>query len=65
MSDTGRIGTDFARELERALAESGSRPLEIARVVLDAPREQLSRPEGLREIAQAAARELRRRVGRE
>jgi hypothetical protein len=65
MTDTRQIEADFARELERALDVSGCRPIEIGRVVLDAPRDQLSRPNGLRELAQIAARELRKRVGRE
>lgn len=65
MTDTKQIEALFARELERALGEHAQGPLEIGRVVLDAPQEQLSRPGGLRELAQATARELRKRVWRE
>ena len=64
---TGRrqIEADFARELEQALGERAGGPVEIDRVVLDAPQGELSRPGGLRELAQAAARELRKRMWRE
>jgi len=65
MTDTREIEAAFARELESALGEHAQGPVAIERVVLDAPQEQLSRPGALRELAQTAARELRKRVWRE
>lgn len=59
------VKTSFVGELERALDKDGGPPLGIGRIVIEAPREQLSRPGGLRELARTAARELRRRLERQ
>jgi hypothetical protein len=65
MSDLARLEAAFAQELASALCEAARGRLEIGRVVLEAPREALARPGGLRELAQATARELRARLRRE
>lgn len=59
------LGESFARELASALGPRAHEPLGIDRLVLDAPRDVLARPGGLREMAQRTARELRLRIWRE
>ena len=59
------LGDGFVRELALALGSRAREGLDIERLVLDAPLAQLSRPGGLREIAQCTARELGARVWRE
>lgn len=65
MIDLRQIEENFARELASALGDRARGRIEIERVVLDAPQAELSRPGGLRELAQATARELRAQVWRE
>ena len=65
MSDLRHLEAAFARELASALGADARGPIEIGRVVLDAPQAELSRPGALRELAQATARELRARVREE
>lgn len=60
-----KLGDGFARELALALGSRVREGLDIERLVLDAPLAQLSRPGGMREIAQGTARQLRARVWRE
>jgi hypothetical protein len=62
MTGIKQIEATFARELARALGEHASSRVDIERVVLDAPQSELSRPDRLRELAQATARQLRARV---